>query len=74
MDMELTAEGLLEWLCGWTKSTGGADMDRPIWAAIREWAGGGGVYTVDGRSRGISSPFDSSGSLSAAFGECLAGD
>jgi hypothetical protein len=44
IDMVLAAEGRLVWLlCGCTKSTGGADMDRPIWAASREWAGGGGV-------------------------------
>src|SRR5690349_12209903 len=40
MDIEFTAEGRLEWPCGWTRSTGGADMDLPIWAASLELAGG----------------------------------
>lgn len=44
------ADGRREWCAGWTRSTGGADMDRPIWAAMR----GGGVYTVEGSNSGIS--------------------
>ena len=43
IDMVFATEGRREWLCGCTRSTGGADMDRPIWAAMRELAGGGGV-------------------------------